>query len=376
MNRLITVYDDKESLNNVISELSLNVDEVFYVYHHEVSRTSFDNITKVIRRYKNIDIRFIQLKDDVEELNDLIDENTIVDVGGAKYLSLLLFDLCKQRSNQMIYYDDEENNIKDYRTHKVLDIDVIKLKIEDILQLKGGEIQSQLHHNVTDEENKEIVVKVVEDNLDKYNDFIKYLSLVNGKLSDNNYRGNNTFAISRKDYEELSRENRFDHVEELFELREDRIAFRNRKLKEFVTVAGTFLENYLFIKLNEINYFDDMKMSVIIDFSDDKYSHPVRCEIDCLLVKNNHLLFTSCKSSKTTTGDLNEIYVHNKMFGNCLSKPIICVGEELDRRYPSIYAKAIELGIFIVDKSSFLAKGVAETFIEIIEDAYKYDSII
>ncbi|MBR5755693.1 MAG: hypothetical protein IKX97_07760, partial [Erysipelotrichaceae bacterium] len=108
----------------------------------------------------------------------------------------------------------------------------------------------------------------------------------------------------------------------------------------------------------------------------EKYSHPVRCEIDCLIIKDNQLLFTSCKSSKASTDDLNEIYVHNKMFGNCRSKPVIFVGEELDRRYPSIYAKGIELGIYIVDKSSLLNKGVDEEFREIAEGTYKYDQII
>ena len=116
-------------------------------------------------------------------------------------------------------------------------------------------------------------------------------------------------------------------------------------------------------------------MSVIIDFSDEKYSHPVRCEIDCLVIKDNQLLFCSCKSSKATTDDLNEIFVHNRMFGNSRSKAVMFVGEELDRRYPSIYAKSIELGIYVVDKSSLLNKGAAAIFMEICEGTYKYDQL-
>ena len=376
MNKLLTVYDDKEPLNNVISELSLDVDEVFYVYHHEVSRATFNNITKVIKRHKNLKLHFIQLEDDLKQLNELLDDNTIVDVGGAKYLSLLLFEMCNKRNNQIIYYDDEENCIKDYRTHKVLDIEVARLNIEDVLRLRGGEIVSQLHHNVTEKENKDIIIKMVESNLYDDSSFIKYMTLVNNKMSDNNYLGNNEYAINKGDYAQLVTQNDFNNIEELFDLEEDRIRFKNRKIKDIVTVSGTFLENYLYIRLSELNYFDDIKMSVIIDFADEKYSHPVRCEIDCLIIKDNQLLFTSCKSSKASTDDLNEIYVHNKMFGNCRSKPVIFVGEELDRRYPSIYAKGIELGIYIVDKSSLINKGVGEEFREIAEGTYKYDQII
>ena len=376
MSRLLTVYDDKEPLNNVISELSLDVDEVFYVYHHEVPRTSFNNIARVIKNHKNIDLYFIQLEDDQKQLTELIEEDTIVDVGGAKYLSLVLFDLFNKRDNQIIYYDNEENCIKDYRTHKVLDVETINLNIEDVLCLRGGEIVSQLHHNVTEKENKDIIIKLVESNLDDYSSFIKYMTLVSNKISDSNSLGNNEYRINKKDYLELISQNSFNNIEELFELREDRICFKNRKIKDIITVSGTFLENYRYIKLNELNYFDDIKMSVVIDFADEKYSHPVRCEIDCLIIKDNQLLFCSVKSSKAGTDDLNEIFVHNKMFGNCRSKPVLFVGEELDRRYPSIYAKGIELGIYVVDKSAFSKNGAAEEFKEIVEGTYKYDRII
>ena len=54
MSKLLTVYDDKEPLNNVVSELTLDVDEVFYVYHHNVSINNFINIDKVIKKYKDI----------------------------------------------------------------------------------------------------------------------------------------------------------------------------------------------------------------------------------------------------------------------------------------------------------------------------------
>ena len=113
MTRLVTVYDDKEPLNNVISALTLDVDEVIYVYHHEVSRNRFKNIQSVLRRYKNIRTQFVQLKDDKQEIQKLISEkDTIADVGGAKYLSLLLFELATGNGNMIVYYDDEDNVIK------------------------------------------------------------------------------------------------------------------------------------------------------------------------------------------------------------------------------------------------------------------------
>ena len=47
MSKMITVYDDVDPLNNVVSALTLEVEELFYVYHHDVPKRDFDNIRKV-----------------------------------------------------------------------------------------------------------------------------------------------------------------------------------------------------------------------------------------------------------------------------------------------------------------------------------------
>ena len=102
MTKLLTVYDDKEPLNNVISALTIPVDAVFYIYHHEVSRNTFSNIEKVIQKYKDIQIDFIQLSEDEKQIKEILetDNGIIADVGGAKYLSLLLFDLTKNKETK------------------------------------------------------------------------------------------------------------------------------------------------------------------------------------------------------------------------------------------------------------------------------------
>ncbi|MBQ6492412.1 MAG: DUF1887 family protein [Erysipelotrichaceae bacterium] len=377
MSKLLTVYDDKEPLNNVVSELTLDVDEVFYVYHHDVSLNNFANIEAVVKRYKDIPVRFIQLHDDEKQLKELLDENPnmIIDVGGAKYLSLLLFQLAQSGNNEMIYYDDEENVIKDYRDHKVSHREVIRLTIEDVLKLRGGEIRDYMHHSVSDPKSKETIIRLVEENMENYSAFIKYMSKVNSLVNGADYVGNNTYLLNEEAIRLIKTDVAYKNIADLFRIEEDRIIFKTRKLKEMVCVSGAFLENYLYIRLTESGYFDDVKMSAVIDFADDKYNHPVRCEIDCLIIRNNHLLFVSCKSSKADTEALNEIYVHNTRFGNALSQPVLCVCEELDRKYPSIYAKGEELNIYLVDKSSFIDQIVSDVFLSILEGRYVYDTL-
>lgn len=377
MAKLITVFDDNDPLNNVVCELSLDVSEIYYVYHHQIDKKTLQNNDKIIKKYKKIKTHYLQLKDDEKEIKKILnsDKTVIADVGGAKYLSLVLFELAYKNGNQLIYYDDEENVIKDYLTHKVYKTKVINLKAEDILKIGGGTIKSFMHEPIKDYISKRILVKVVENNIGDYPGFVRYIGKINSLLSKNSYRGRRTYQLNKEKIHSIVTDQYYKKSKELFTIEDNKIRFASEKIKDMVCTSGTFLENYLYIKLMESKKFDDVMMSVVVDFSNDKYNIPVVCEIDCLVVKNNKMLFVSCKSSKAETSDINEIYVHNSKFGNLLSKPVLCVGEDLDRKFPSIYAKAEELNVYVVDKSSFLKEGIANTFTNIVNDKYVYDEL-
>ena len=376
--KLLTVYDDVDPLNNVISPLTIEADEIFYVYHHDIPDSSFENIAKVLLRYRDIRINFIKLIDDSRQLNEIFSQNEgiVVDVGGARYLSLLLFETVKDKENQIIYYDDDENVIKDYRSHSIIYHDVFKLQIEDVLNLRGGEIKEYMHRSAEDGKSRNAIISLFEKNMDNYGSFIRFLTRLNSLINNRDYMGSNTYQLSEGDRFDLMSDAVYDKVSDLFTIDgKNRLRFSTRKLKEMVSVSGAFLENYLYIKLTESGKFDDVKMSTVIDFSDDKYIYPVRCEIDCLIIKNNKLLFVSCKSSKADASTLNEIYVHNHRFGNVLSLPVLCVCEELDRKYPSTYAKGEELGIYLVDRSSFVNGDICDVFSSILDGTYVYDKV-
>jgi len=377
MNKLLTIYDNNDPLNNVMCALSLDIDEVFYYYHHEEPRNSFNNIKKVIKQYKNIKIHFIKLIDDRAQLLETIrkHKNLFYDVGGAKYLSLLLFELAPKVKNRIFYFDDEENVIKDYVSHTVYKKNVFRLSIEDVLLLKGGKIKSALHQEVQHYNTKKAIVNVVESNIENYGAFVKYITKVNSMLNNSKRIGRRSYLLNTDKIKNLLTDSMYKNTSDLFEIKDNRLTFKTEELRNLVCVSGAFLENYLFIKLKETKKFDEIKMSTVIDFSNEKYKHPVRCEIDCLVLSKNKLALVSCKSSKADTMDLNEIYVHNSIFGNCMSVPVLFVGEELDRKYPSIYAKAEELGIYIIDKSNITRKETASIFNKIFTGTYQYDKI-
>ena len=87
--QLITVLDIKDTLNSVLLPLSLDIDEVYYIYHHTMSQAYIEAVREVIHRYKETKLHFICLVDDYREINEILHrhKDIIVDIGGEKYLS-------------------------------------------------------------------------------------------------------------------------------------------------------------------------------------------------------------------------------------------------------------------------------------------------
>ena len=142
-----------------------------------------------------------------------------------------------------------------------------------------------------------------------------------------------------------------------------------------INASGTFLESYLYYTLLDSKLFDDVVMSSVIDFSSKKNRYQVVCEIDCMIIKDNRLLFVSCKSNKVETPSLNEIKMHNYTFGNKLSNSVLCTLDDLNIKSPSIYAKAKELEVAVIDTTSFVNKTVAKDFLSIIEGTYQFEKL-
>ncbi len=378
--KLIAVFDKDDLFNNAITALSLDVEEVFYIHHHRVDLESMENLETVINRYKDIRIQFLEITDDQNDIDNLLSlsEDTIVDVGGEKYLSLVLFERALRRSNPVIYYDDEENKIKSYRKHEVLVDKVFSMTIEDIINLGGGKIQSTMHKNIdlNDKESVHILNTVMEQSFSTYSQFTSFVARINSMIVRKNAVNGRKYELTEKQKEKILADEGYRRYQPmgLLDVEEDYLVFPTRKIAQMFEVSGAFLENYLYLKLTGSHLFDDVMMSCVIDFSGSERRYPIMCEIDCLVIKDNHLLFTSCKSNKVDTGALNEIKVHNTMFGNKLSAPVLCTIDDLDEKSPSVYAKGKELGVAVIDQTSFKNDHVAEDFLAIIEDTYTYEN--
>lgn len=377
--KLISIINNSDtSVDNIINALTLGIDEVTFIYRHDIEERHRNSITNIINHYAKMKINFMKV-DDKDDVSRIIDDNQdiVADISGGRFLTMVLFEAALKKNIPIIYYDDEENCIKSYHEHQVITKDVFKLSIKDIIELGGGRITNQMHHAPDDQRTKEIVKNCVEASFDCYPKFIAFIQRLNGIISASSKANDYTYYLSEKNLNKLEAEEYHHKYQKLglYELVDNRLCFDSLAIIKMINASGAFLESYLYYLLLDSKLFDDVVMSSVIDFSSKKNRYQVVCEIDCMIIKDNRLLFVSCKSNKIETPSLNEIKMHDYTFGNKLSNSVLCTLDDLNTNSPSIYAKAKELEVAVVDTTSFIKGTVATDFLSIIEGNYKYENL-
>lgn len=378
--KLIKVFEEENNYNNAAIVLSLDVEKVIFIYHHNIETKHFKACKDVIKKYnKKIDIDFIHIENEKKDIQKYIDSKTVVDISACKYLSSCLFEQAIRNDLDVIYFDEDEETIKWYNDRNKKINEIFKLNIKDVIELGGGKItKKQMHQNVDlkDADTTNAIKKTVELNINKYSSFVSSVQRLNSYLSHRNI-SNLKYSLSKDLRNKIIADDVYQKIKNvgLFSINENVLTFKNKTIEDMFRVSGAFLENYLYIILKESNLFDEVDMSCIIDFSSYYEEYPIICEIDNMVMKDNHLLFISCKSNKVDNNALFEIKVHNNILGNKLSSAAVCTLDDLNKTSPTVYLKAKELKIGVVDKTAFIRKEVPETVLAIINNSYKYEGV-
>ena len=368
--KLIKTFDENYNFENVIVPLSLDFTEVCFVYHHEIKPAKFNSCSKILHKYKDIKVSYHRV--DENSIEELMSEGAFIDITAAKYLSIVLFENAFKYHLPIIYYDDQECCIKSYRRHETVCSAIKKLSIEDLVILGGGTIKKQLHKEINDPKTNDIIIEAVDKSLKKYSSFISFIQKVNNYCGD---QKGNRVHLNKETINRIANDEQYSLHSELLRIDNDELIFANSDIRRCFEVSGIFLESYVYHKLKDSSLFDDVQMSLSIDFSSVESNYPSICEIDVVAVKDNKLLFISCKSNKVDTPALNEIVVHNLVFGTYDSRPVICTINDLNEVAPSVYLKAEELNVAIIDYSTFRKNDIAKAFLDILEDKYQYEKI-
>ena len=372
---LIKVYDTHDYLNNVITPLSIGVDKVIFVTHDKILFKQREAMIALLREH-DIEVLFFELKEDERDVNRLLEyyKDAILDISSNRYLNFYLFERAIAQDRAILYYDNRENVIKDYRAHRVYTDKLYRLTIEEMIELAGGILNPSMHEapNISDNTLKEKIKYIVEEAIADYGNFTSFISRTMQIL-----KGKTKAPISKKQAASLKSSPYFSLFQDLhiLEVTSSNLMIDDR-YRLLMTNVGSWLESYLYLTLKESGLFDDCVMSAAIDFSAREDVYPVVCEIDMIVALNNRLVFVSCKSNKVDTQALNEIKVHNVMFGNDMSKACIFTADDLNVNNPPIFEKAQELDVAVIDSTAIKNKAISLVMKKILEGTYSYERVV
>lgn len=157
-------------------------------------------------------------------------------------------------------------------------------------------------------------------------------------------------------------------------IRQNSISFsyKNHEFREYLINHGIWLELYLYIVASQLDYFNDVCMSVIIDWDGDEEDFSfAKNEIDLILLKDICPIFISCKMPMPNSLALSEIKLLSQKFGGSMAKTVVATAADIDENL-SLYKRAKELEIAVIDEDDFLNGRVDQVLMDVAEGRYRY----
>ena len=129
-------------------------------------------------------------------------------------------------------------------------------------------------------------------------------------------------------------------------------SFPDLQIRSWLRDVGSVLELYIYMLCRRLELFDDIRMSLIVDWESEAGSSTVTNELDVVCTKGVIPLFISCKTCSVKTEALNELAVWRDRFGGQMAKAVIVTAE---RGSSPMRTRAAELGIAVIDLNDLTA---------------------
>ena len=152
-------------------------------------------------------------------------------------------------------------------------------------------------------------------------------------------------------------------IEEL-RIADGRVAFRfpSAQLRSCLKDPGIWLELYTCQTAMNTGVFDDVQISVVVDWDGRDEVNNLINEIDVTATRGLRPLFISCKIGNLTPSYINEIYVLCDRFGGCMAQAAIVTMSTPRRDAPALMKRAESLGVAIIDRDD-IERGRLETLL-------------
>ena len=128
--------------------------------------------------------------------------------------------------------------------------------------------------------------------------------------------------------------------------------FRDAQIRAWLRDVGSVLETYVYKACLDAGIFDDVQLSVIVDWEGENKANSVSNELDVMCCRGVVPLFVSCKTCDVKTEALNELAVLRDRFGGEMARAAIVTAERGNARMRN---RASELNIQVIDLNDLTA---------------------
>ena len=128
--------------------------------------------------------------------------------------------------------------------------------------------------------------------------------------------------------------------------------FRDGQIRSWLRDVGSVLETYVYKACLDTGVFDDVRLSVIVDWEGENRDGSVSNELDVMCCRGVVPLFISCKTCDVKTEALNELAVLRDRFGGEMARAAIVTAERGNARMRN---RAAELNIQVIELSDLPA---------------------
>lgn len=315
-----------------------------------------------------------------KELEDLL-EDSIIDVsGGEDRIKFPLIKWALKNDIQCTYIDIENQTMIHLKDDESFfqPFSCERLSIADTIYLAGGTLKEGFYENVPTK-SKDILelISYALKHMNEWKLFSNYfayliknycvLNMVNQAPIDR--LKNEMFKKSKiKMMRTIFRDLEVLRVLENVTIKNNYISFKVRKphLIEYITKVGDILELYLYFEMLESNYFDEVKISNLIEWEpseDYDNENQVINEIDIIARRKSQFFFISCKTGAVEKENIEEIVLLAQRFGTDVSYPMLATTTLLEEM--TLLERSAMMDCVIIDQLDIKNKRVMQKFYEI-----------
>lgn len=387
---------DRRSLPNVVGVQAFSPEKVVYIADRKgCSKRKRENTEKFFEVMGMETKTYWHLVDMSDfnavysELKVLVEDfgAEVIDVTGGRAYSYIAAGLvCKEKEVNAVYYDFKKNEYREVFSGREIAGKAIKLSIPELIALSGGKVKANRHFSPEDDDDimRDIIRVISEEylkNKDGWNKFVTYMqrsARYGGEPSPLQLTFESPLTITKNGVKYRCVQGIMNHLADVGAFEEYFIeeetstlhySYASNKIKRLLTAYGDWLEMYTFMSAKDTGYFEDMQISVEIDWNGEIGEYgDVYNEIDGVYLKGVRALFVSNKlSGDLRTEDLYEISIQAERFGDGLAVPVIVTAEKVPPKSSVAYNRAKELGVEIISCSDKKKGTVGEQLKNILE---------